>query len=345
MGKTVVQQINNSERDHCIDLLRGLCLFCIIFNHTCFNSGTSYVPQAPAEFTMLIDVPALFFVSGMTYCYVGRSILVGNILKLSLSFTLVSILFNFADRSLTWEKIFQPLFLAGFEVPQSFKYLQVSYWFVSVYAIVLIWATVIIQKLKALYPLIAILCLGVYFLHFFMHINLSDLRVLGVNGQMIWFYLAVFLLGYLFREKIWISKYKNLWALVCVIGAVGVYAITYTIDGDFVFKMLLNKFPVRLPYVAISFVSIGLFMWFYKPERKNKILEHIGQNALFYYIAQGVGASLLNYVVDYVSAPILIKLALMFLLNLLITALGAEVFKFMYEEIGLGYRWCTKRWS
>ena len=108
--------------------------------------------------------------------------------------------------------------------------------------------------------------------------------------------------------------------------------------------MLLNKFPPRLPYVAFSFVSVGIFMWLYQPERRNKVLEHIGKNALFYYIGQGISTSLLYYVVDYISLTVYVKLPIMFMLNLFLTAVSAEVLKFMYEGIGTGYRWCIQRY-
>ena len=340
----VLQKTDGAERNHCIDLLRGLCLFCIIFNHTCFNSGDTYVPRTLSQFSMLIDVPALFFVSGMTNCYIGRNIVAGSLIKLSLSFTLVSILFNFADRSLTWEKLLMPLFLQDLVLPKAFNCLQVSYWFVPLYAVVIILATAIIQKLKALYLFIAVACLSVYFLLFFGLINLSHIYILGTMGQQVWFYLALFLFGYWFKEKVCVSKYRNLWAWGCVLSAMSVYVMTYMIEGNFIFDTLMNKFPPRLPFVALSFISVGLFMWLYQPERKNKFLEHIGKNALFYYVGQGVGASLLYYVVDYVHLTVYLKLPLMFMLNLLITAVSAEVFKFMYEEIGNGYRWCVKRW-
>lgn len=334
-----------SERNHCIDLLRGLCLFCIIFNHTCFNSGDSYVSPDFAKFSMLIDVPALFFVSGITYCYIQRNILVSSLLKLSLSFTLVAILINFADRSLSVERVMMPLFWQNLILPKEFHCLQVSYWFVPLYVSVLVLATVILRKIKAVYPLILIGCLMAYFLNFFAGMSFPNVYILGVMGQQVYFYLAMFLLGYFFKEKIWPSKRKNLYALLFFLGGLIVYICLYFWEGNFVFDIMMNKFPPRLPYVAFSFLSIGGFMWYYKPERKCKILEHIGKNALFYYIGQGIGASLLYFVVDYINMTVFIKLPLMFVINLCITALSAEILKFMYESIGTVYRRAVQRFS
>lgn len=343
MAAGIGQKLRTEERNHGIDLLRGLCLVCIIFNHTCFNSGDTYVPPFLAQFSMLIDVPALFFVSGMTYRYIGRDILIGSLLKLSLSFTMVALLFNFADRSLTLKTILMPLFLQNLSLPKAFHCLQVSYWFVPLYVSVLILATIILQKLKDVYLLIAVCCLSTYFIAFFFHLDLFDFYCFGTRGQHVLFYLALFLLGYFYKDKIWQDKYKNLWASGCVLTAVCVYVLTYITEGNFVFNVMLNKFPPRLPYLALSFVSVGFFMWLYQPQRHNKLLEHIGKNALFYYIGQGIGASLLYYVVGYVMLPVYIKLPLMFMLNLFLTALSAEVFKFMYEGIGAGYRKIVRR--
>lgn len=53
-----------AQRNHYIDFLRGFAAVNIIFIHTCFWSGGSYVPEWMQSISLAVDVPFFFFLSG-----------------------------------------------------------------------------------------------------------------------------------------------------------------------------------------------------------------------------------------------------------------------------------------
>ena len=338
----VKQQEGVAEREHCLDLFRGLCLLGVIFNHTCFHSGSSYIPDSWAQWTMLLDVPALFFVSGMTYQTIKRDMIVNSLFKLSMVFTILSIILNAIYGRFSWDYIWKPLFLNSLDLPEHFLIVQQAYWFVPVYVAVLVIATIILKKMRELYGLVIVGCLGLYFYCFFEKIPFFNGVILGDSVQKVFFYLSLFLFGFFCKDKVIGRIFQKEVGCLLLVIALGLYYLTYVYRSDFVFNLFLNKFPPKLPYIALSFISISAFIFFYKAERKNLLIEHIGQNAIYYYAGQGIGAVLLISVVPYVALPFYFKLPLMFLLNLLITTSVAYVLKFIYNGFGRYYRILTK---
>ena len=284
------------------------------------------------------SIPALFFVSGMTYRTINRDMLINSLFKLSCVFTILSVILNGLYAQLSWGSVWKPLFLVAIDVPKFFLSVQQSYWFVSVYVAVLIIATIILKKFRAGYGLIMLGCMCLYFYCFFAKKVFLEGKILGESFQQVFFYLSVFLFGFFCKDKVIGRAFqKEVAALVLVI-AVGVTCLTYLSEGEFIFNLFLNKFPARLPFIALSFISISLGIFFYRSELKNFLLEHIGKNAVYYYAGQGVGASLLYPIVANVLLPVYFKLPLMFLLNILITAFVAEVIKFIYTSCGICYK-------
>ena len=58
-------------RNNYIDCLRGIAAISIVFIHTCFWSGESYVPEFMQSLSLAIDVPFFFFLSGWASTYVN----------------------------------------------------------------------------------------------------------------------------------------------------------------------------------------------------------------------------------------------------------------------------------
>lgn len=92
------------------------------------------------------------------------------------------------------------------------------------------------------------------------------------------------------------------------------------------------KFPPQLPYFFASTLLVVFTMYF---EQYLKIhvryLVHVGQNAFFYYIAQGIGSSLLYYILPKIHTRFwFIKWGTAFIANLLVTAVVAELFAVSY---------------
>lgn len=329
-----------SERNHYIDLLRGLCILGIILNHTCFYSGDSYVPKEFANLVLLLDVPALFLISGMTYQLIKRDMILNSIVKFSLCFTVISLVLNFMYRELSWKSLLQPLFLGGVQVPEFFVCVQNSYWFVPVYVIVLVAGETLLQKLRPLYPVFLFFCIAAYFYDYFIGFSLMEVKIFGWDASYVLFYLGMFLFGYFVQDKVVISQKRKIWALSILCTSVLIYSALYLkFKGvNAVALELASKFPPKLPYVVLSFISAACFIFFYKAERSCKFLEHIGKNAIFYYACQGMGASILYLVAPKVVLPMFFKLVLMFGINLLLVVIFAEVLKFVFDLVGDVYR-------
>lgn len=330
-----------AQREHCLDLFRGVCLLSIIFEHTCLIVCGGFIPKEWARWTMLLDIPALFFVSGMTFRTVNRDMIVNSLFKLSVVFTLLSFFLNAVYGRFSWGIVLKPLFLNSLDFPSFYLEAQGSYWFVPVYVSVLILATVIIKKAGKLYGLMMLGCLGVFCYSFFLKVELEERQILGAPLCQVLFYLGVFLFGFFCKDKVIGRSFQKEVGVLLLVGALGVYYLTYLKEGKFVFDLYLNKFPPRLPFVAVSFVSIAVFIFFYKSERRNFLIEHIGQNAIYYYAGQGIGECLGVWIAPSVLLPAYLKLPVMFLCNFLITGMVAEMLRFMYNTGGVCYRRMT----
>lgn len=132
-------------RAHYIDLVRGICALSIVFIHTCFWSGGAYVPMPMRSISLLLDVPAFFFIAGMTRAYIQKDTILTQLFKLSMVFVLLGLVCNLIDGEITWASIFKPLFLIGINVSPLFKLVPGSYWFVPAYACTIIVGGVIIK--------------------------------------------------------------------------------------------------------------------------------------------------------------------------------------------------------
>ena len=132
-------------RAHYIDLVRGICALSIVFIHTCFHSGGAYVPMPMQSISLLLDVPAFFFIAGMTRAYIQKDTILNQLFKLSMIFVLLGLLCNLIDGDVTWASIFRPLFLSSISVSPLFKSVASSYWFVPIYACTIILGGVIIK--------------------------------------------------------------------------------------------------------------------------------------------------------------------------------------------------------
>lgn len=194
------------QRAHYIDLIRGLCVIGIVFIHTCAHSGVSYVPAPMLWVSLLLDVPAFFFITGMTMAYVQKDVIINNLFKLSMVFTLLSLLCNLLGRHFSIRALLYSLFLYDIRVPQFFKGVAWSYWFVPVYASALILTTLIMAKLKPKLGFVLVLFLMPY-IFIFLKIPAGfeekfKQMFLGLPLRSILFPTALMLLGYWFEERI-----------------------------------------------------------------------------------------------------------------------------------------------
>lgn len=59
----------STNRNYYLDFLRGLAAINIVIIHTCFWSGSSYVPTFVQSLSLLLDVPFFFFLAGWSRGY------------------------------------------------------------------------------------------------------------------------------------------------------------------------------------------------------------------------------------------------------------------------------------
>lgn len=332
----IIQQeqkvVLHSMRDSYLDIVRGIVVLGIVFIHTCFWSGTDYVPFSIQQFSLICDVPAFLFISGMTYAVIKKEMIVGAGLKLMLSFAFIAFLYDLFFLEWTFPNVIKSLFLAA---PHLEKLMVVggSYWFVPMFIPVLFFGTVFLTKLKSIsFPLMILLFLY-YPVRYFYPEVITPFQTLGLSSDILFFYLALFLLGFFVREKVIFSSWQKLGGGGMLISAVAALFILFLFKGDIIFNFQENKFPVRLPYVLFSFISVSFIIFFYSHSASNKSLEHIGQNAIYYYVAQGCGASILFYLLPYFKWAWYLKLPLFLGINLLITVICAEFFRIAFVKL------------
>lgn len=66
---------------------------------------------------------------------------------------------------------------------------------------------------------------------------------------------------------------------------------------------------------------------------KESILSKIGQNSIYIYFAQGIGASVLYWLLPYVNLPWYFKAMVLFAINLVVTAIMTVILKLVIEPI------------
>ena len=142
----IVTNISVSSRDGFLDVARGVCMLSIVFIHTTFWTGYDYVPSYMQSISLLLDVPALFFLSGVTFSVTKRDSLISGIFRFCMIFGLLAFLYDML--TLKFESKNTILALT-FNAPDLniFPVVAGSYWFVPVYIVVSIFAVMIIKKM------------------------------------------------------------------------------------------------------------------------------------------------------------------------------------------------------
>ena len=326
----------SGEREHYIDLVRGICAVSIILIHTCFFSGTAYVPMPMRSISLLLDVPAFFFIAGMTRAYIQKDTILTQLFKLSMIFVLSGLLCNLIDGEVTWASIFKPMFLMGVNVSHLFRGVDGSYWFVPVYACTIILGGVIVKNARSHIPWIILLILLTYALAFGGKLSFAGYRFLSVNLDRLLFPVAIYLFGYWCQQHIIPAKSfrRRSFALLLVVGACIVYYLCFLHTGDRVYNLQRNKFPAfKLPYIASSCLSMAGIIFFASNALRNRFFEHIGRNAIFYYAGQGVSSSCLFLISPHIRLDWGIKLSIMFAINLALAIIFSETLRLVYTAL------------
>lgn len=329
------------QRNEYIDFLRGIGAVGIIAIHTAFWSGQSYTPPWFWNLTLFLDVPIFFYLSGWGSSYRKNNIILVAKSLLSIWHKwvfFVSILAIFCFVSKWSPASFQGVsdigdlannYMFNVSIP-GFCVVAGSIWFMPIYAVVVFVNSVIltfIQKsdnkgeaqnayMWLLLALFVWISFGKYFL--------------GLDITYFCFYGFFWMMGYQRRGKA--NGIKSFLAaiLLCVLG---IYLFS-AIQGIPLYDIQSAKFPPTLKYGSASMISILIakFMEQYI-SKYNKVLVHIGKNAIFYYFGQGVGSSLSYSFISVVSIEFWpLKWLLTFMFNVAVTTMIAEFLALFYRK-------------
>ena len=342
------------NRDLYIDFTKGLATISVIFIHTVFWSGQFYVPSEVRTLSLIFDVVLFYALSGITS---GGNIekTFYRLLKLQITYMIFVTLIFFLDYvfkvfglsffGIDWMNSFYSTFGSKY-VPQNisttpqwqnlgnwylhsytnadtFPVIMGSFWYLKVYYILTVLGVLIIRFFPKHINWFIGLCFGLTLLFNF-H---TDYYPTGQVGYVA-LYLGVFLIGNRMKGK----KISNKW--VFVLYGLVTFALAWlfsTYGSEIFYKMNRNKFPPKLPYIIwIAFSVVTLFVGYNRLKiSKKSLITHIGENAIFFYFAQGISSSLIYFFVVplHKLMPWWILLLTIFILNLVLAYLLAGLLK------------------
>ena len=112
--------------------------------------------------------------------------------------------------------------------------------------------------------------------------------------------------------------------------AAGWYLSVRTLQSGF--DLQSSKFPPLLPYAFASCPAIAVMLFLRGRWQPPRWLSHIGQNALFYFCAQGIGGSVLYSILPAVQlGSWFLRWLVMLAVNLALTVLLAEILALLYR--------------
>ena len=341
-------------RDLYIDYAKGIATLAIIFIHTIFWSGQYYIPTEWRVASLLVDVPLFFALSGLTS---GNKIekTLYRLLKLQITFMIFVTFLFFVDYlfkvfglnvfGLDWMKNFYSTFGTKYvpnnisDVPQwqnlgnwflhqytnadTFPVVMGSFWYLKVYFILTVFGVLVLRFFpKHINGFIA-LCFGLtLFFNIFPHYYPT-----GQVGYVA-LYLGLFLVAHQMKGKM-ISKklIPVLYGILILI----FFFLLWNFGKEMFLKMNKAKFPPKLLYIFwSSFSLLTLFVLYNRLKiTKANFITYIGQNAIFYYFAQGISSSLVYFIVvaakDYMNWWVL--MIIIYSLNVVLAIIIAEGLK------------------
>ena len=226
-----------------------------------------------------------------------------------------------------FQRIIDSLFLKSANIP-SFPVFAGSYWFVPVYIVSIIFASIVIKYLPRVIP--GILISGwLWYLLRFLKLTDIDTIFLGTQVSKFLFYTCLILLGYrCYKDKI----NKVLFSIIFGI-ALTCHLLVQNNLPDFSLQQF--KFPLSYIYVNASMISISLI--FLLRDRITKfihrypcsLLTYLGKHSIDFYLSQGISSSLLFNIVPLLKMPFGMKLFCAFILKVIM----AIIIGFVLQKI------------
>ena len=339
-SRTKMEQIK--QRDSYIDVVKGLALLSIMLIHTVFWSGATYVPYYCRNIVLCFDVPIFFVLSGMgVACNGGKISFPSMFFKFSLAFGMLTFFADLFSGNFTFSTCARYLLIPSEAPPIPLLFnAHSSYWFVPMFILSMAIFSVIITFFRHLGIGMAALLLLYYPIRMLCQLPaLSQIPICNflsaydLYSTRFFCYTAFLLIGYYsypyldsLRKRLYISS--SIAGLGVLILMVSLLVLGWK-GSDF----NQNKLPPNCSYIGISLVSISLVLLCYNRNVRSFFLSHIGKNAIWFFAGQCVGGSTLFNIAPHCKCIWEIKLVLMFLCNILISTLAAEVFRAIYQLI------------
>ena len=313
----------NKKRDVYLDFYRGLASVSVIFIHTAFHSGQTYVPYWAQNLTLLLDVPFFFFLSGWAGTIRKDTVEKQEVLDIKgqraikkalkgivqiwkkwLFFLIViqigCVFFNISGFTSIFDFL-NALFFINVSIG-TFSSVGSSIWFLPVYVVVTFWmgfwmdwmdsgsANTSINKRPMLISGMAICFMGIVY------------STLGGTffymSSYFWFYSFFYILGYILAQY----RVKNIReGLVSVCAFVLLWIGIAQIVQIPAIDLQKAKFPPIAMYWAASMISvvIALILKGRLPRfLVGSFIQKIGRNVIWFYYAQGIGSSLLFFTLE-----------------------------------------------
>lgn len=321
--------------------------------HTAFHSGASYVPYWFANITLLFDVPVFFFLAGWALqinIKRGKNDGWGGIKSsfgLWCKWAFFVALIELAAKGLPFingfsslQEAIQALCFFNFTI-NELPSVAASIWFVPVYVVVSFWGATLVYIWRDSFYMdcdrggkkTACTCVIIMCVAGILYSSFGGV-FFNMSGYF-WFYMFFYLLGYSLSEYR-IKKWKYAIFLIGIV--VVLWFASAKLCGLAPIDLQGAKFPPRVMYLMASLISIILIMSLkgrIDQVATNKYICRIGKNAIWFYYTQGIGASILYFIRDYIPEIYwFVKWLILGVVNIVITILLAELILALYKLSG-----------
>lgn len=274
-----------------IDIVRGICIYCVVLSHTL---------NVPILYRCIFEpffLTGFFFLSGVVFK--------SNSIKQSLFGSTAKILWPCFINSIIvmlgrmkWIELLYAGDLAG--VAEYFQYwgtrimMGKVFWFLACLFIVQVLAIFIIHILKnnkSHILIVAILCFSSIFV-----ISRKELAPWSANTAFL--ALGYFLTGTICRDKLMsidLGKIKKYWGFFAMGIYIAVVVLLYfVLPEPLSFDIHTHKLSPELAYLCLSFAGIIAICLFAMSLRCCKFVQMLGENSLMIYMYHGYGGLITN---------------------------------------------------
>ena len=331
----------NKQRNHYVDVLKGIAIISVVFIHTVFHSGNAYVPRWFANFTVLFEVPMFFFLAGWSFSYTknNKSYIKSLILTQLRYMLFMAIIFiainitNYLEFSHNQVGLgtLSKWFFHEYSSTVPFTSVSYSLWFFKVYFIVSIIGAMLLKLLnRKASKVLTIFCYIAVFVVTFIYPSLGKLNW-GVELSYIFFYLFFYMLGYLTKDR----KFNLAEIIIAFTSLVAILILINKVLSINILEIEGNKFPPNFIFLIWSsfWVVIVLYLKRFFNNCKESVLSKVGQNSIYVYFAQGIGASILYFISPYITMDWYYKVIIMFSINLVLTGITTVILRLIMEPI------------